>query len=263
MRKYWMIVQLAWSSGLVYRTSLILWRFRQLLSTLMALTLWSVIFQNEASAFGYSREQMLSYILVVSILQTIILATTNHNLAGEIYSGRISMMLLKPQQIFLTLAANDLADKARNFIFGALEAVILFAVFKPELIWPGVGLGLLFIAWAVLGAVLNFFLTVLFGTIGFWSPDAWGPKFVFFMIVDFTAGKLFPLDILPLAVQRFLTFTPFPYLSYAQTQLFLGRYGMAQAVQGSLVLMGWVAITWLATKLIWQRGLRQYEAMGQ
>jgi ABC-2 type transport system permease protein len=240
-----------------------MWRFRQLLSTLMALTLWTVIFQSQETAFGYTQISMINYVFMVSILQSIILATSLHGLAREIYSGHISMMLLKPHNIFLGFATAELADKARNLIFSLLEAVILYFIFKPDFVVPSLPIMSIFILWALAGAVLHFFITIIFGSIGFWSPDSWGPKFLFFMIVDFTAGKLFPLDILPPVIRKLLFFTPFPYLSYAQTQLFLGRLSPQEIFLSTGALGMWLLGSYWLMMFIWQRGIRSFEATGQ
>lgn len=224
MTKYLQLMKLSWQNGLVYRVSLLMWRFRQFLSSLMALTIWSVIYTNQSSVLGYDQNQMITYIFLSSFLQSFILATALNSLSSRVYSGEISSLLLKPVSLFGYLAVEDIADKLRNIAFIALETTILFFMYLPQIPLPNAVHLLLFLAMALLGAVLNFIINLLFGTIGFWSPDTWGPKFMFFILVEFTAGKLFPLDILPDVVEKFVYMTPFPYFSFVQTQIFLGRF---------------------------------------
>lgn len=261
-KKYWTLFKIAWSNGLVYRASLLIWRFRNFLATVMALTVWTVIFNGQSTAFGYSRPEMTSYVLLVSVLQSVILASSLHGLAGEIYSGTMSQHLLKPENLFVSYATLEVADKLRNLVFSMGEGVILFFIFHPIFSLPSGGTLALFVLWALLGTVIHFFITIAFGTLGFWSPDTWGPKFVFFMIVDFTAGKLYPLDILPAAVRNLLYLTPFPYLSYVQIQLFLGRLTPTEITSWTIGIIFWTVLSyWLATSL-WRRGLKSYEAAG-
>lgn len=229
----------------------------------MALTVWNVIFSSQTQVFGYSQASMTSYVFLASFLQSLILASSLHNLAGEIYSGNISMQLLKPQSLFANFATVETADKLRNLLFSFGEAVILFAVFQPGLVLPSFGTVLLFVIWSVLGAIIHFYITILFGTLGFWSPSTWGPKFLFFMVLDFAAGKLYPLDILPKILQNILFLTPFPYFSYAQTQLFLNRYSLEQIALNTASLLFWTILSWLLTTWVWKKGIRSYEAAGQ
>lgn len=256
-------MKLSWQNGLVYRASVLLWRFRVFLSTLMSLTVWSVIFLSQNVAFGYTHSQMITYIFLVSIIQNLIFATSLGGLGQTIYSGDLSNLLVKPLNVFYYLATNDLADKLKNFFFGILEFFILLYIFSPELFLPSTFILIVFIFWVIAGIFLHFLITLLLGAIGFWSPDTWGPRFLFFMIVDFAAGKLYPLDIMPKIVQKFIYFTPMPYLSFAQSQLFLEKLDTLQIAQNTGVMSFWILIFMLLVKITWKKGLENYAAAGR
>lgn len=262
LKKYWTLFQISWQNGLAYPLSFFLWRFRQLLSVLMPLTLWSLIFANQTSAFGYDQSQMISYIFLVSLLQGAVLSTSLHGLASDIYSGKVSQLLIKPLSFFSFAAAQELADKLKNVVMTCVEMAVLYLLFRPEIAFPGWEVFGLFVVWVALGIILHFYIEILFGTMGFWSPQTWAPKFLFFVLVDATAGKLFPLDILPEAIQKLIYLTPFPYLAYIQTQIFLGRLSSEQILQYSFGLVGWtVGVAVLAT-FVWRKGIKSYSAAG-
>lgn len=228
----------------------------------MSLTVWSVIFGQQTSVFGYTQAQMMGYIFLVSLLQGAILATSLNSLAGDIYSGTISQLLIKPVSILKYLAIQDLSDKLKNVTFIILETIGLYFFFRPEFVLPSLSVFGLFLGWVVLAIVIHFFIEILFGTLGFWSPQSWGPKFLFFMVVEATAGTLFPLDILPAWLQKGLYLTPFPYLSYAQTQLFLGRLKQSEMVINSIGLLFWTVVLGWAAMVIWRKGIHNYSAAG-
>lgn len=229
----------------------------------MALSVWSVLFVNQSNLFGYQRAEMISYIFVAALLQGLILATALHGLAQRIYSGEISSLLLKPMPLISYFAIEEIADKARNVLFTVIESGILIVLFQPEIVIPKAEVGALFLLWALGGVVLNFLFSLLFGTLGFWSPETWGPKFLFFIFVDFSAGKLFPLNILPDWLQQVLFFTPFPYLTFMQTQLFLGKVAAQDILQHSAALLFWIALFVVMNKYLWQKGLKSFAAQGQ
>ena len=263
MIKYWKLFKTYWSSGLVYRTNLIMWRFRQLLLTLMSLAIWQVLFTNQDQLFGYSSSQMIGYVFVTSIIQSVILATSLHGLAYEIYSGYLNMQLLRPQNIFTSLLSVDLADKSKNLLFSAVEGVIIFLLLKPDILLPRIEILGYFLLSLVLAAAIHFYITILFGCIGFWSPEVWAPKFLFFMVVDFTAGRLFPIDILPEGVVNILKFTPFPTLIFIPTQIFLGKYNGNEIIINLATQAVWAIILWWISTRVWHRGIKSYEATGQ
>jgi ABC-2 type transport system permease protein len=262
MRKYLEMFLIAWQNGFVYRVNVLIWRFRQMLFTIMSLTLWTAIFKTSPNVFGYTAEQMTSYILLVALLQSIILATSLNGLAGEIYSGSFSKHFLKPQSSFLYLVSGEAADKLRNILFCIVELGILLAIFKPALFLPSLATLGLFSAWVILGLLMYFYICILFGCLGFWSPETWGPKFLFFMILEFTAGKMFPLDVLPSFFQKIIYFTPFPYLSYVQVQLFLNRLEPDKLFSITLGLVGWTIACWGLAHYFWKKGSHSFEATG-
>lgn len=263
MAKYWQLLKLSWENGLVYRTSVLLWRFRQLLSTLMSLTLWTVVFSATQSAFSYSQQEMITYIFLAAFLQSAILTTALNGLANTIYSGELSRLLIKPINIYAYFASEDIADKLKNVGFLVVETIILFFIFKPVFVLPDAFTLVLFLFWLAGGIILHFLITLLFGAIGFWSPDVWGPRFLFFLIVGFTAGKLFPLDILPQAIQQIIYLTPFPYFAFMQSQLFLGKLSDAELIRHTISLSLWIVGMVFVVHKIWQRGIKDYSAVGQ
>ena len=123
LRKYWSLLKISWETGLVYRVNILLWRFRQFLLTLMSLTLWTVIFGSADEVFSYTNAQMITYIFVASVAQSIILATALNGLARTVYTGELSNVLVKPVSVYLYLAAQDVADKLKNFGFIIFESL--------------------------------------------------------------------------------------------------------------------------------------------
>jgi ABC-2 type transport system permease protein len=261
--KYWLLLTVSWQNQFVYRASLFVWRIRNFLSTIVALTVWTVLYGDSGRLFGYGHSDMITYIFLIAILQGFIISTALNGLASQVYSGQITYQLLKPINFFAYLATDDIADKLKNILFVLLESTALYFLFLPKLSFPDFPTLILFLLWIVLGIIIHFLINLLFGAIGFWSPDVWGPKFLFYMLLEFTSGKMYPLDILPTFIQRFFYFTPFPYLSYAQTQLFLGRLDTSRmaSITGAMII--WIVGLTIIVKNVWSRGLRDYTASGQ
>lgn len=216
-----------------------------------------------ADAFGYDRSAMISYIFLTAFLQSVIQSTLLNGLAEDIYTGVLSNTLVKPVRLFGMWLAQEFADKSMNIFFVICESLLLIAIFHPQIYFPALPQLLLFLVATLLGAILLFLVMLLFGTIGFWSNETWGIRFLFFMLMDFTAGKLYPLDILPAMARKILFLTPFPYLAYAQTQLFLGKYSGAQTVETFAVLGVWIVVLSLLFRAIWNHGMKTYGAVGR
>ena len=143
------------------------------------------------------------------------------------------------------------------------EFIALFLLFKPELLVPSSSTLVIFVLWALGAVILNFCISLLFGSLGFWSPETWGPRFLFYTLMQFAAGQLFPLDVLPQLFQKVMYATPLPYLSFVQTQLFLEKLSPDEVVRHSYTLLFWIGILGLAARTIWKKGLRDYDAAGR
>src|SRR3989339_1859581 len=134
MRKYFVLARLSWSNGLVYRLNFLMWRVRLILGLLTAFFLWNAVFSGRDTLFGYSESAMITYILVASLLQSLVLATRSIDLAGIINSGDLSNILVKPISNFWYWLSRDLADKILNILFASAELSILFVLLRPPII---------------------------------------------------------------------------------------------------------------------------------
>ncbi len=266
VQKYWKLLTLFWQNGLVYRMSVFMWRVRRFLVALMSLTIWLTIYASSAEGatpFGYGRSSMMSYIFLVSVLQSFISATALDGLAQDVYTGTISNHLLKPISLYGYFIVQELADKLRNTTAMIFEFIALFVIFRPEFVKPSLSILGLFVLWVLGALILKFCFSLLLGSLGFWSPKTWAPRFLFYSLLKFVGGQLFPLEVLPETIQKIIYATPLPYFSFIQTQLFLGKVSGAAALRHTLILAGWIVILGLSAKIIWNKGLRDYDAAGR
>src|SRR3989338_4026154 len=79
---------------------------------------------------------MLSYIMLVAVLQSAVLASRSIDLAGVINSGELSNIIIRPISNLWYWLSRDMADKALNLIFSAVEIFLLIVLLRPPLVWP-------------------------------------------------------------------------------------------------------------------------------
>jgi ABC-2 type transport system permease protein len=263
LQKYIAISQATWVNGFAYPVSFSMWRFRQLIQTFISLSLWVSIYANQSSLFGYQKNQMLTYIFVANIVNYFILSSRTIDVVNVINSGDLSLYLVMPINFFTYWFSRDTADKIQNILFSVGELTLLYLFFRPPFYLPSHLLSYFVVAAGVIaGIFLYFFINMIFGFIGFWSPDAWAPRFLFFMIMSFAAGTLFPLDVFPKTFVTIITYTPFPYLTFFQAKLFLEQLSGADTLRGFIVMGAWIAIMWLLARALWHKGIRGYGSEG-
>ncbi|MBI3385207.1 ABC-2 family transporter protein [Candidatus Gottesmanbacteria bacterium] len=264
MKKYYQIFSNTWQEYMTYRLNFVMWRVRVVLRLLIIYFLWQAVFGVRQELFGYSREQMLTYVLFTPLITSIITGSRSMDIGNEINQGDLSNYLLRPTSYFRYWWTKDLADKALNIIFSIFELIILFLVFRPPIFWqPDLFRWLLFLLAIAISTFLYFYLNVILAFVAFWTPDYWGPRFLIFMVQEFLTGGIFPLDILPKNIFNVILLTPFPYLTFFPLAIYLGKSEGIYQWGGLLISSIWAIIFFRVMILIWRKGLKTYTADGR
>lgn len=226
--------------------------------------LWSALLSQQEGFLGYSRVQMLTYVLLMTLLRAWVLGCVTDRIPMEIARGKLSDVLLRPISHLRYWATQDVANKTLNLISAIFEVLLFMLVVSAPFYLPTFGWVWLAFPLAVLGAmVLYFQMSYLLGVMGFWTAQSWGPRFCFEVILEFCAGAYFPIDILPGLFQKILSFLPFPYLIFYPLSIYLGRSDGHMIIQCLIVQAIWISIFSLLIKVFWKKGIRRYGAEGR
>jgi len=264
MKKYLQVVKNTWDEGLTYRVSFVIYRARSVLQLLTIFFLWQFIVPKGASFAGYSQAMLMTYILGSSFVDSFVMSSRAQIIAVDINEGNLSNYLLRPMNYFTFCFSRDIADKALNVMFSCIEIPLFLLIFNPALfIQTNINFLLESFLLMILGLILYFYFSVCISLLGFWSNETWGPRFIFYQLLTFLAGGLFPLDILPKSIFSLFTFLPFPYLLYFPLKVYLGQTNLATTMQGILITVFWILGMHIIVIKIWQKGLRVYTAQGR
>jgi ABC-2 type transport system permease protein len=267
MDKYLSVFKISFQQEFVYRLNFIMWRVRNVLSIFLIFFLWDAVFSTPGrNIFGYDRTKILTYVFGIMIVRAFVLSSRTIDVAGEIARGELSNYLLKPVNYFKYWLTRDLSSKALNLIFAVVETAVLYLLLKPPFYFQTNFIYLISSILSVVLAILIFFVfTFITSSVPFWIPEAaWGVHFVVTtIIIEFLSGALFPLDILPKALQTVLNYTPFPYLIFFPLQIYLGKVEGLFILKGILISGVWLILLWWLLNLIWGKGLKAYQAYGR
>lgn len=263
MKKYLLVLSNSLQEYFAYRLNFILWRVRVIVSILITFFLWQAIFKTKNQIFGYQESQMLTYILLLTFLNGIVLSTQTFRVAEEINLGTLSSFLIRPFSYFGYILSRDISDKIVNTFFSVFEIALLILILHPpvflqtSLFWLG-----LFLVTCILSALLFFEIGMMLSIIGFWSRETWAPRFIFFILLSFLAGTYFPLDILPKPIYGFLQLVPFTYLVFFPLKIYLGHIDSGFLIRGFIIMFSWILIMTFILRYFWRRGLKIYTAEG-
>src|SRR5882724_9272844 len=266
MKKYWHVLNIGVQNNLTYRFNFLARTLFGFIPLIAVLYVWRTIYagNGQGSKIGaYSLAGMISYYLVVTMVD--VLTAVNEDdwqIAADIKDGNISQFLLKPidyltyrlclfcsgRVIYLAVSAVPLS----LFIFGMRKYFILPAD-AACLGWFSVSV--------VLTALLQFFTSYAMAMLAFWVLEVSTFIFILFAFEYLASGHLFPLDILPPALERLLNFTPFPYQMYFPVSIYMGKVVGGELVRGLLLQIFWVAAAYALARFAWKRGIRKYSAV--
>lgn len=266
LKSYWQLAKISWMNSLVYRLNFVMWRVRNVIQLLAVYFLWLAIFKNTNQVFNYHPNQILTYILGSAILRSWVFSARSADTQAEIATGDLNNYLVKPINYFKFWFTRDLADKLLNLTFATVELALLWWWLKPAVVWPNaLSTWLAFGITTTAAALAYFYFNLLVGMTTFWltEQNGWPQRFFIFMILEFLAGGLFPLDILPAPVFRILRFLPTSHFLYTPMQVFLGR------LTGPDLWLTWISLAlsliglWQVSQWVFNRGLKIYGAYGR
>lgn len=264
MKKYLQLIKLTFEEYLVYRLNFVLWRFRSFVFFLSLFFFWLAIYGEQNNLFGYQKAQMVTYLVVVAFLRSLILATRTADLAGQIRSGELTGVLLWPLRMSKYWFGRDLVDKALNIFFTFLEIGLILLLFRFPFYFPQNPATYFYFAFLVLIAVLLFFFYSFFLSItGFWTHDIWATRWLFGVIfLNFFAGAIFPLEVLPFWLKKIINFLPFPYLIYFPAKIWLEQLSGQEIFLSFLVCSAWLGFFYWLARYFWKKGVKNYGAFG-
>lgn len=263
MNKYVVAYKIALQETLQRRSTLLMDRLGGFAIVVSLYSFWTALLGSKTTFLGYTREEMLTYVLLLNVLRSFVFTGRGWQLVGEISHGKISSYLVRPLHYYGYALALDFAQKTVHVCASFLEIGLLALISGGGLFLPhDPATWALFFVSALMASLLFFFLEFMVASLAFWTSESGGPLFCFELFLQFAAGAFFPLDVLPEALRRALESTPFPYMVYFPVRVFLEKVPPSEA----LSLLGrealWLAAVYLAAMSVWKRGVRSYAAEG-
>ena len=75
------------------------------------------------------------------------------------------------------------------------------------------------------------------------------------------SGYLIPLELVP-GVQRWANWLPFRSMGSLPTEIILGHLKGPALIQGLAAQAMWIVIVLILVRVVWNRGIRRFEAFG-
>ncbi|WP_223068925.1 ABC transporter permease [Paenibacillus caui] len=250
---YFTLASKAYARNLQYRGAHMVHNLASASFGFMYACLWIGLGQDH-SLGEYGTQGMVSYIAFnQAALWVTTFLTNGLGIPLSVRTGHISLDLMRPVHLFSHLMAREWGQIAYQFVYKSIPIYVLY-YFVFQLHFPGSLTDVVCAAAALAGAAyLSICMNFLIGASALWTTESswlyWGN----YAMSNLLAGFFIPLEWLPDWLERIAWLSPYPYLLYVPTRLYLG-YGGGSLLWGTLlwcVLMTLVCL--MATALLRQK----------
>jgi len=263
--KYASVFNIGLQNTFVYRWNYFLRALFGLIPLAGTVFLWSAVFKERGSGLhGYDYGLMIYYYLLTLLVSNLVVPTEDEfQIAADIREGQINALLTKPMS-YLAYRTSIFLSARLVYSFVTLPPIaLIFIYFHEYVVLPTDPLVyVLTVISTVMAAFIQFFITYSLAMFAFWILEISTIVFIVYSFEYFLGGQMFPIDIMPPAIYAVMKWLPFYYELFFPVAIFLGRFKGVELAQGLAIQTGWLLLTWLWARFMWQRGLGHYQAVG-
>ncbi len=254
------LLRVGFADVVAYRAQMVIWLLAYT-TPLIMLALWTAV-AHDAPIGGFDARAFQAYFLLTLVVRVSTGSWVVWEMNFEIRNGLLARRLLRPVHPLAAYACENLSALP-------MRMLLVLPIFLATIAWLGSGILVedpvqrAIVPLSMLGAwAVMFSAMVVIGATGLWWEsalglfDAWlGLHFVF-------SGYVVPLELYPERLRAVLDWLPFKYtLSFPVSNL-LGRLSREEALHALAAQWAWAAILCCAAILIWERGVKRFEAYG-
>ena len=252
--------------GLQYRTAALAGIATQFCWGFMYIMLYRAFRISNPSAYPMSEAETACYIWLQQSFLTLFASWSMENdLIAQIKDGTVAYELCRPVALYPMWFCKCLATRVAKAALRFLP-ILCITAFLPA----GWGLTLPHSPLAFAAFLLSLLLSVLLMVslmlpahiAVFFLLNEGGIRSITANVIDFCSGSLIPLPLLPLGVQKLLSFTPFPYLQNTPYLIYSGYYPTEQIPRLLLIQIIWIAVLIPIGIFMMHRGLRRVIIQG-
>ncbi len=210
---WWTILRICLEERLVYRGDFWLGTLMRFLPIVTQIFLWGAVFAGMQAArsgsrrqqiAGYSYHDFVAYYLLTMVSRAFSsMPGLASGIALQIRNGEIKKYLVQPVDLIGFLLLMRVAHKLVYYGVAIVPFALVFYLCRGYFPgWPPADVMFAFITSLILAFLLGFFLEATIGMIGFWFLEVSSLLFVYMLFNFFFSGHMFPLDMLPAAVEH-------------------------------------------------------------
>jgi ABC-2 type transport system permease protein len=254
---YVFLARNAFVTAVSFRLRTLLFLFSAVIQILVQVFLWRALFASGGAQDGITLRDMISYLILSSLLRPLYGMRVGERLATGIYDGSIASDLLKPLHLKLIYTAHETGGILADLLLRALPTAVAWSMILGV---PGpsspASLAAALVA-LMFGILLNYRVEMIIGQSAFWLQDIWYLHWFHRALLSLFSGTLIPLWFYPGALRGLAEALPFRFTAFVPLSLYLGKTPVTSMPELVLYALIWLVVLGMLERLVWARGIRQ------
>lgn len=258
MKKYWVIFKNKLQASFAYRVNFFASFIAEALSLVILVYLWLSIYHQGGKIGSYTLGGLILYFVISKFVNLTIRSSDIARYIGEIIRlGDFNNYLLKPLSF--------LGHTISYFFAVTVYNLIIFSViFSPLLLLGKLEITIATFFYFLLSIIIAFLINFLFyytiGVSTFYFSYIAGFNFIMWSVNSFFSGNVIPIDLFPKYLISINNLLPFKYIVFVPISILTNKYTTNEIFFNLLFGLIWVLILLGIGSLIFNRGLKKYEA---
>lgn len=245
-----------------YRIGMATWASVSLLQVMIYLSVWrAVAVARGGSVDGFTPEKFAGYFIVLLVVREATYTWTAWQLEDWVRQGSLSPRLLRPMHPLVEMFGSMSAWRLQSAVLLVPAAALIFVAFDAEIAItaPRAALAAALFAPAML---VRFFGDCCLSCLSFWLTRVAGLRNMYYTILLFLSGQFAPIAVLPEPLQTLAHALPFYWVLGYPTELLTGAQPLGSVPQAAAMLSLWGGAMFVLLRVLWERGVARYGAVG-
>lgn len=262
MKKYVDYVRIGIKEYLVYPSAVWAKLFSKLIYLYLQFCIWSALFaSNSIKNPELNKADTLRYIVVATLVSTVIECHVIEKINAQIQSGNIATELIRPIGFKRMLLARHLGDTAVKLLCYLVPLIVLVkvCVSLPLLCSVQIGFGILSV---FLAYCIQFLYSLIIGLLAFWLIVTWPINMLLGAIYKLLSGAWIPVTMFPETLYRINLFLPFRAIYAIPVSILTSSMKVINIRQAIGVQVMWLVILYSLVQIIWHVGRNKLIVQG-
>ena len=228
MKKYFYIIKLQMTKSMTYEFHVYGNILLQSIIMITSAFFWKALYQNQSAAGGVDQNDMLTYMVVSSMLSVLFLTNVEERIQTSVQKGTVATDMMKPVNLFGVFFAEDIGNVLALMLQNMLPIYVIGALLVKVPVMADIRDLPLFLLAVTESFLINWLLAALFGMIAFTAININALIQVKKHLIRLLSGSIIPLWFFPPAVSNVFSFLPFVYIYQLPLSIFIGRGSRAE-----------------------------------